>query len=936
MTRPLRRLALAPALVAVLASTAAAQERLTSPKQFFGHDIGADYVLPNYTQFGKYWETLARESGRMVLDTIGTTAEGRPQLMAIITSPENHKQLGRWREIAERLARAEGLSEEEARRLAAEGKAIVWFDGGLHATEVLGAQQLLETTWQLVSMNDAETTRFLNDLVILAVHANPDGMELVSNWYMRESDPKKRTTGNVPRLYQKYIGHDNNRDFYASTQPESENMNRVLYREWYPQVMYNHHQTGPVGTVMFAPPFRDPANYNVHPLIITGLDLVGASMHNRFVVEEKPGVTMRSGANYSTWWNGGLRTTVYFHNMIGLLTESIGNPTPMEIPLVPAKQIQSGDLPYPIAPQPWHFRQSIDYSVTANRAVFDVASRHREQFLYNIYKMGRDAIAEGSRDSWTLWPQRIDSVQAAVAADRVADTVRAGARRGPQRGGVVPTKYFELLRDPAKRDPRAYVLPADQPDFATATKFVNALQETGIDVHRATAPFSAGGTRYPAGSYVVKTAQAFRPHVLDMFEPQDHPNDIPYPGGPPKPPYDNAGWTLALQMGVRFDRVLDAVDGPLEKLTTMATVPAGRVAAASANGWLLDARANDAFIAVNRLLKSRADVHRLARPVQANGRSYPAGTFHVANGGGVQAVLQTLAREKGLSFDAAPARPAADAQKLRPMRVALWDRYGGSMPSGWTRWILEQFEFPYQVVFAQELDAGNLKAKYDVLVFVDGAIPERDGPAGPFDQMPNATNLPAELRGTVGRVSVAKTVPQLRRFLNDGGTVITIGSSTVLGEHLGLPVSNHLVESAPNGKPTALGAAKFYVPGSLLEVAVDSTHPAAAGMGSAAIVMYDNSPVFQLAPSAALQGVRPIMWFDSATPLRSGWAWGQNYLEGGVAAAEADVGRGKLFLFGPEILFRAQPHGTFKLFFNGIYAAPGSGNGGGVRANEGA
>ena len=211
------------ALVAVLALSADAQQRLTSPKDFFGHEIGADYVLPNYTRFVEYWQRLATESDRMELDTIGFTAEGRPQLMAIVSSPENLRNRERYRKIAEQLARAEGITEAQAQQLAKEGKGIVWIDGGLHATEVLGAQQLIETNWQLVSGNDEETVRFRNDLIIVMVHANPDGMELVSNWYMRESDPKKRNM-NIPRLYQKYVGHDNNRDFYLASQPESENI----------------------------------------------------------------------------------------------------------------------------------------------------------------------------------------------------------------------------------------------------------------------------------------------------------------------------------------------------------------------------------------------------------------------------------------------------------------------------------------------------------------------------------------------------------------------------------------------------------------------------------------------------------------------------------------------------------------------------------------
>src|SRR5687767_10981898 len=342
-------LGLAPLLVA--AAAAHAQGRVTSPREHFGFNIGDDYRLATYTQFAEYWRRLDRESDRMRVVEIGRTAEGRPQLMAIVTSPANFARLDRLREISRRLALAEPASADEARALAREGKAVVWIDGGLHATEVLGAQQLLETVYQLVSRTDPETLRILNDVIILAVHANPDGMELVSNWYMRNPDPKQRSSSGIPVLYEKYAGHDNNRDFYMSALPESTNMNRVMYHEWMPQIMYNHHQTGPQGTVMFAPPFRDPFNFNFHPLIPASLDLVGSAMATRFIVEDKPGVTTRRGASYSTWWNGGLRTTAYFHNIIGLLTETIGSPTPTSIPFLPNRQLPDSNLWYPIPPQ---------------------------------------------------------------------------------------------------------------------------------------------------------------------------------------------------------------------------------------------------------------------------------------------------------------------------------------------------------------------------------------------------------------------------------------------------------------------------------------------------------------------------------------------------------------------------------------------------------
>ncbi len=887
---------IAPLLVTLLIAAAplAAQNRVTSPVDFFGHEVGADYLLFNYEKLHDYFIRLAGESDRMVLDTIGYTEEGRPHIQAIITSPANHANLDRYREISRRLARADGVSRAEAQRLAAEGKAVVWIDGGLHATEVLGAAQLTEMVYRLNEYTDAETTRILDDVIILATHANPDGMTLVSDWYMRVDDPMARSTSGVPVLYNKYAGHDNNRDFYMAALAETQNMNRSMYRDWFPQIVYNHHQTGPAGTVMFAPPFRDPPNHYLDPLIITSLDGVGSAMHQRFVLEGKGGTTMRSGASYSTWWNGGLRTTPYFKNMIGLLTETIGNPTPVEIPFIPAQQISRADIPLPVEPGVWRFRQSVEYSQTANWAVLDYASRNADHLLFNIWQMGQNSIARGNTDSWTTFPFEIDAA---------AETVRRGTRDDWQR----------LLRDPADRDPRGFVIPSDQRDFLTATKFVNTLLWNGVDVHRATADFEVGGTRYPAGSYVVKANQAFRPHVLDMFEKQQHPNDFAYPGAPPTAPYDNTGWTLAWQMGVEFDRILDGFDGPFELIPeVLDSPPAGVVAgAADARGYVVD-HVNDAFVAVNRVLAAGDRAWWYTDEIAAGGRTFPAGAFYLETD---RDVVERLAREKGLSFVGVTQRPGGNAMQLEPVKIALWDEYGGSMPSGWTRMILEDFEFDFDVLYAPDFDGGDLDT-YDVLVFEDGAIPGAGGGGGEGfrGRGPDPATVPEEYRRRMGSVTAERTVPRILDFVREGGAAIAIGSSASLAYHAGLPVDDHLVE---DGRP--LTREQYFTPGSVLDMKVEHASPLTHGLGERANVLFSHSPTFSLRAGAESQGVRRIGWFDSATPLRSGWAWGERYLENGVGAIEADYGEGKIFLFGPKITFRAQPHGTFGFLFNGIY-----------------
>ncbi len=851
-------------LSALALVTTAHAAKVTSPQQQFGHIIGADYELPNYTDLTAYWKKLDKESDRMKLTSIGKTEEGRDQLMAIVSSPGNLRQMDKYRDIAKRLALAKKLSEEDARKLTKDGKAVVWIDGGLHANEVLGAQQLMETLYQLLSRDDRETRRILDDCIILFVHANPDGMDLVSNWYARNPDKTKRSTADLPRLYQKYIGHDNNRDFYMGSQKETENMLRVQYREWFPQIVYNHHQTGPAGAVIYCPPFRAPFNHNVDALATAGTDLAGQAIHNRFIAEGKGGSVRQGGASYSSWWNGGLRTTAYFHNMVGILTECIGNPTPIEVPFVPARQVSNGDLLLPVKPGEWHFRQSIDYSVSANYALLSLAAQKREEFLYNIYRAGRNSIERGSRDNWTPRPKWLgDGMEA-------------------------------MTKDPAMRDARAYVIPSDQTDFPTAVKFANTLIKNGVTVERATRIFSANGKTYPVGSLVVRCDQAFRPHILDMFEPQDHPNDIVAPGANPTPPYDSAGWTLAFQMGVAFDRILEGLDAPTEEVKDVMIPPKGGITG-DRNGNVLSfsPAQNGSFTASARLLAAGVPMFR--NPGNGN--------FETSRTPQAEAILTELG-VGAMAFQTVVWEP----RPIRPLRIGLWDRYGGSMPSGWIRFILDGMGVPYKLVFAQELDAGNLREKFDVLIFPDGAA----FGAG-RDRTPE--NVPDEYKATLGSISAAKTAPQLKRFMEEGGSVVAIGSATNLATALGLPVESALVDA--DGKP--LPRAKYYIPGSVLQAKVDPTQPAAWGMPERADFMFDNSPVFRFKEGAEAAGLKKVAWFDTDAPLRSGWAWGQAALKDGIAAYTAPVGKGTFYAYGPEITFRAQPHGTFKLLFNAIY-----------------
>ena len=330
----------------------------------------------------------------------------------------------------------------------------------------------------------------------------------------------------------------------------------MLYHEWFPQILYNHHQSGPAGTVVWSSPQRDPYNYNLDPLLILGLQALGTHMHQRLAAEGKPGATMASGGAYDGWWNGGIRNTGNFHNIIAILTEMIGSPTPMRIPLViaaPDSQPRSRPTRSRRRSGTSSSRSTIRSRSTAR--CIDYAARNRENLLYNIYAMGKHSIERGSTDTWTPSPTRLQMVAG-------PDGSEAGAAATPERDA----ELWAELRKPELTAIRAATSSRrtsriSRPRSSSSTRC--ARSTSPCSARRASSTWPA--RRYPAGSFVVLTAQAFRPHVMDMFEPQDHPNVIPYPGAPPTPPYDNAGWTLAYQMGVAVRSHARAVHGTVRE-----------------------------------------------------------------------------------------------------------------------------------------------------------------------------------------------------------------------------------------------------------------------------------------------------------------------------------------------------------------------------------
>ncbi len=917
---------LAVVLAAFVCSSPVSQDRpaLPSPGEFLGAEVGADHFLADHAQLIDYWRELVRRSDRMLLEDCGRTGYGQTQWVAVISAPDNLARLEELRDSNRRLALGRDADPAPAAALARSGRAVVWIDAGMHATESVAAQNILELVWQMVSRDDAEVRRILDEVVLLVCPANPDGMDMVARAYMSTG-----RVGGLPVLYQRYAGHDNNRDHYAGNLAETRNVQRMLYRRWLPQVVYNHHQSAPRGTILFTPPFRDPFNYNVDPLVIRGIERVAAHINHRLTAEGRPGVISRSGASYSTWWNGGLRTTVYFHNQIGILTEAFGSPTPTRVVQTLSRRLPYSDYPDPVPTQEWHARQTIDYLQSANFAILDLVARFREEFQLDAWRMARRSIERGSRDHWTPQP---DLLAIANAREEVVDDERAAEDATEP----LPPAF----EDPELRDARIYVLPADQPDVSAVVRLVRRLRRTGIEVHRLTAESELpDGRSVAAGSFVLFAAQAFRPHLRDMLEPQWHPDDRSG-GGEPVRPYDSAGWTLSMQMGVEVVRLLDphwedgVSTGLLEPVVAVEVpFPRRDLPDPASGGYLLDPADSNTVAVVFALWQAGVEVF-LSESTESVGSC-----FAVEGTDAARAVLARHAKTLGVEVQALAGWDSAEFTRLSPVRVGLFDEYGGDMATGWTEWVLDTFGIPFERVFGDRVHRGDLAADFDVLLFQTGlpAVTRRDQRDAALrrgrdvatdEQVANlrAVLPPFEdwstLESRNSRLVAETTAAALRSFVEAGGTVMAFGRQCeLLVRHLELDLEFGIEVAGSDGddEERVANSSEFFVPGSLLRVDWDPSHPLNAGISPRQVLMFRRSPVLRSIEDASYEVL--ARYSTASDILASGWGIGTELLGGLPAVVRKRVGAGAVVLVPADLLYRGQPVGSFKLLFNVLMTA---------------
>lgn len=851
-----------------------AQSGIPTPQSVLGQSVGADFFLATYDESLKYFQALDAASDRVELLEVGETSFGLPWHIALISSADNLRNIERYREIAQRLAHPEGLTDDEARQLAIEGKSIVHIDGGLHATEVAHAQHTIQLGYDLVTGDDDPEIAAILDNVILMLwfSINPDGQNMVANWYRQNLGTIYETSG-TPGLYQKYTGHDNNRDGYMINMIESRTVTRVT-RKWEPQILYNHHQSSPFPTRIWIPPFAEPISTYVHPLMWRTVNMLGMSMAQALEERGQVGAT-HMGTGFDNWYPGFLDHANNFHNVASFLTETAaaGWATPRLYTVNDFPANRRDLRPESLYASPWkggwwRLRDAVEYMLTASFSVLDFAAKYKYDVLYNRYQAGRETIQKFTDEP-----------------------------------------------------PYAFFVPQDQRDPVAAVELLRRLAYNGIEVHQLTTKVMHDGIEYGAGTWVIPMDQPFANYVRQLFAIQEYPDLREFPEGPPDQPYDVAGWTLPFMVGIH---VIEAAT-PLDASTRLAMQPVGGTAVTwdtdidaapfdsapgvgfdtnemaagimppagrmtgSGDALVVDAAQNNSFKAITAALAAGGRVQFLPGMPGSDGEGGNSGRYLIS--GIDDATLQQWVGDFALQAT----RSSTGGADIGNPRIGLYQPWGGNMDEGWTRWVVEMYGFDSVTIRPGDIKAGNLRERFDVIVLADfGARTLIEGRA--------PGSVPGRYAGGIGREGVRI----MDAFVRQGGTLVCINNSSMFAiDEFHLPVRN-VVED--------VGRSEFSQSGSILELEIDAYHPLMSGMSTDSKMFVGRGPVFTV--EDGFEGTVFAKYPEQGSPLVSGYMLGEEHVQGYAAGVNVRHGDGNVVLLGFRPQWRGQTFATFKILFN--------------------
>jgi hypothetical protein len=838
--------------------------QILSPVEFFGHEMGVDRKLERWDKIVEYfWHLNASPCVKVV--ELGKSTEGNPFLLVIIASEENLARLDEIREMSWKMAHPEGLTEERVEEIATEGRTVIAMTMSIHATEVGGTQMAPELVYEVATSPEHEEVRH-NTVLLVFPSFNPDGQIMVTDWYNQHLDTKYEGVS-TPFLYHKYTGHDNNRDAIHLSQNESKMVAKVMYKEWHPQAYIDHHHMGSYGARFYIPPFANPIDEKVDPLIWTEQQLYGGMMATMLEATGKTGI--ESAATYPGEFMPTFNYIPCWHNICGMLTESASAKlaTPHYVhhhQLRPSRRgrpeyrAQMG-FPHPWPGGWWRLRDIVEQQKVSALATLKVAARFREMILRNMH----------------------------VKASR---SIKAGKSEAPY----------------------AFIVKPDQHDKLTAYKFMKLLTDMGVTVSRSKREFRAEGVTYPKGTFIVFVAQSCRPYILSLLQRTFYrAGPFSYrPDGSPISPYDLCTYNIAEFMGVDLHEVGEPLEGNFEELTSI-RFPRGRVETGG-TGFLLDCKTNDSFAAVNRLLRRGIEVHRTHESVEDKDGTFPVGSFYVPPGEGVEEELDKLSKRLHVEFLAAP-EDGFTHERVGMLRIGMYQRYwGGNIDEGWTRWLLERYRFRYKTIRDANVNRGRLSRRHDVIILpsdhkslilgegIEEFLKKRRGGAFTIPEYPE------EYRSGIGKEGVEK----LKEFVEDGGTLICLGEASNFAiDELKLPVVNALAEL----KPT-----EFLCPGSTLHVNVNGESKLAWGVSDDLLIIFRNNAAFEVKSGPRNEEMEVVLSYPEERIMESGWLIGEKYLSRRAALIDAKVGEGRVILYGFSPQFRAQSDATFKLLFNAL------------------